>query len=80
MLKNTELPGNLLFLCSPHRLKTFSVHFVDLPVLTGIKPFKNSLSVSLLANSNCSLVDGCGSLLLVDDILMGSGGGAGLEV
>ena len=62
----TKLPGNLLFLCSRHRLETFSVHFVDLPVLTDIKPFENSSSVSSLTNSNCSLVGGCGSLLLVD--------------
>ena len=50
----TELSANLSFLCLHHRSKTFSAHFVDLPVLTGFKPFEYSSSVLSLANSNRS--------------------------
>ena len=62
----TVSSGNLSFLCLCHSSNTFRAHFVDLPVLAGIKPLENSSNVSSSANSNHPYVDGCGSHLLVD--------------
>ena len=48
-----------------HSSNTFSAHFVDLSVLTGIKPFESFSSVSSSVNSKRSQDGRCGSLLLV---------------